>query len=34
MGTPPADRVPNPTGWVWPGVFGVPVGVSIYPAGL
>ncbi len=24
MGTPPAGRVPDPQGWVWPGVLGVP----------
>ncbi len=24
MGTPPAGRVPDPQGWVWPGVLGLP----------
>ncbi len=24
MGSPPAGRVPDPQGWVWPGVLGVP----------
>ena len=24
MGSPPAERVPDPQGWVWPGMLGVP----------